>query len=234
MQILHQISMRQGHKSTDSKRVIMVLRFNPRLKSVSEIIKKHWISMTKDPILKKIFTDPPMLAFKQPPNLRSMLVRAKHPAKTHSPRTLTGMHRCNKPCKICHHVNVTKDFRGNQTDERFKMTGEFNCNTVGVIYLISCNKCSKQYVGQTYRKFQVRIKEHIGDIRTNKDTVCAIHFNSQGHSLDNLRVQIIEKVCPNTTHTLLEREKLWIQKLATRKPLGLNSHDWTCPLLYHQ
>ena len=53
----------------------------------------------------------------------------------------------------------------------------------------------------------------------------AIHFNSQGHSLDNLRVQIIEKVCPNTTHTLLEREKLWIQKLATRKPLGLNSHD---------
>ena len=90
---------------------------------------------------------------------------------------------------------------------------------------ISCNKCSKQYVGQTTRKFQTRIKEHIGDIKNNRDTVCAIHFNSRGHSIDNLRVQIIEKVCPNTANTLLEREKLWIQTIVTRKPHGLNAHD---------
>ena len=56
---------------TESKRVIMVLRYNPKLISVSTVIKKHWSSMTKDPILKKIFPEPPMLAFKQPSNLRS-------------------------------------------------------------------------------------------------------------------------------------------------------------------
>ena len=98
-------------------------------------------------------------------------------------------------------------------------------NTVGVIYLISCNKCSKQYVGQTFRKFRIRINEHIYDIKNQKDTVCSDHFNSRGHSLDNLRVQIIEKVMPNETHTLLKREKLWIQTLITRAPFGLNCHD---------
>ena len=64
---------------TESKRVIMVLRYHPKLVSVSNIIKKHWTTMVKDPILKKIFPEKPMLAFSQPPNLRSMLVRAKHP-----------------------------------------------------------------------------------------------------------------------------------------------------------
>ena len=112
------------------------LWYHPKLKSVSNIIKKHWTTMIKDPILQKIFPEQPMLAFSQPPNLRSLLVRAKHPSKVIAPRTLVGMHKCNKSCKICHLINVTKEFRSNTKDESHKMHGEFNCNTVGVVYLI--------------------------------------------------------------------------------------------------
>ena len=151
-------------------------------------------------------------------------VRAKHPSKVNAPRIMVGLHKCNS-CPVCERINTTKEFRSNVTDESHKMKGEFNCNTVGVIYLITCNKCSIQYVGQTSRKFRIRLKEHVNDIKNKKDTVCGLHFNSRGHSIDNLRAQIIEKVCPNNTHTLLEREKLWIQSLVTRLPHGLNSHD---------
>ena len=53
--------------------------------------------MTKDPQLKQIFPEPPMLAFKQPLNLRNMLVRAKHPSNgsTKTDRQKTGMFKCN-------------------------------------------------------------------------------------------------------------------------------------------
>ena len=156
--------------------------------------------MVKDPVLQKIFPERPMLAFRQPPNLRSMLVRAKHPAKVNSPRTLVGMHKCNKQnkqCKVCHLINETKEFGSNTKDETHKMHGEFNCNTVGVVYLVSCNKCSIQYVGQTSRNFQIRLKEHVSDIQHKRDTVLGHHFNSKSHSIDNLRAQIIEKVSPN-------------------------------------
>ena len=61
---------------TETKRVIMVLRDHPKLISVSSIIKKHWTAMIKDPVLKNIFPERPMLAFKQPPNFRSLLVRS--------------------------------------------------------------------------------------------------------------------------------------------------------------
>ena len=70
------------------------------------------------------------------------------------------------------------------------------------------------------------MKEHINDIKNDKkDKVIGAHFNLKGHSLDNFRLQVIEKVMPNNTNILLEREKIWIQTLQTRSPYGLNSHD---------
>ena len=157
-----------------------------------------------------------------------MLVRAKHPSKvaTEPNNEKMGMSKCDKSCKACPHINVTNEFRGNYKDESFKMTGDFNCNTIGVIYLVSCNKCSIQYVGQTTRKFQLRVKEHLSDIKNhNKMKAIGVHFNSTDHSIDNFRVQIVEKVLPNNTNILLERERLWIRTLVTKDPNGLNSHD---------
>ena len=55
-----------------NERVVLALTYNPRLPSVSNIIKKHWNTMTKDPNLVKTFNKPPMLAFKQPQNLRNL------------------------------------------------------------------------------------------------------------------------------------------------------------------
>ena len=68
------------------------------------------------------------------------------------------------------------------------------------------------------------MKEHITTIKKNEDTIIGTHFNTVGHSLDNFTVQVLEKVCPNSTHTLLERERVWILRFRTLLPLGLNSH----------
>ena len=68
------------------------------------------------------------------------------------------------------------------------------------------------------------MKEHITAIKKIEDKVIGTHFNSPGHCLDNFTVQVIEKVCPNDTHFLLERERFWILKFKTIFPLGLNSH----------
>jgi hypothetical protein len=40
-----------------------------------------------------------------------------------------------------------------------------------------------------------------------------------------MRVQVIEKVEPNTVNMRLEREEMWIRKLATKRPHGLNKND---------
>ena len=161
--------------------------------------------MVKEKRLMKIFPKPPMVAYQQHQNLKSMLGRAKIPA-CNLKRTQHGMKKCSKQCKVCSFINVDKDFTSNKTGEKFNLKGTFNCNTTGVIYMTSCLKCGIQYVGQTKRKFADRIREHWLSIVNKKDTANGIHFNTKGHTVDDFRAMVIEKVMPNSNSFLLERE----------------------------
>ncbi len=58
---------REALKKVNKKpndRVICALTFNPKLPSVSNIIDKHWKTMTTDTKMLKMFPKPPMVAFR--------------------------------------------------------------------------------------------------------------------------------------------------------------------------
>jgi hypothetical protein len=59
-------------------------------------------------------------------------------------------------------------------------------------------KCGKQCVGETYRTFQVRMKEHMRSIK-NKDLTQSTgrHFDQQGHTSLNFQRQVIH-ILPGT------------------------------------
>ena len=52
-----------------------------------------------------------------------------------------------------------------------------NCQSENLIYLITCNACEIQYVGQTKNCILTRFQGHYQDIKTNDDTAVARHFN---------------------------------------------------------
>jgi hypothetical protein len=85
-------------------------------------------------------------------------------------------------------------------------------------------KCPKQYAGQTGRVFVKRMMEHLNYIYHKKEATGA-HFTSQNHDHNDCRMQIIEKVIPNSVHYRLEREEYWIKTLGTKIPNGLNKRD---------
>ena len=70
----------------------------------------------------------------------------------------------------------------------------FSCNRTNVIYVIRCQKCTAQkilYVGETGRCFETRIREQIADVRLQRDSSVARHFDSDNdHSIQDLRPQI--------------------------------------------
>jgi hypothetical protein len=174
--------------------------------------------------MQKIFPLPPMVAYKQPPNLKSVLCRAKLPQNKHPKRRLFGMQPCNKPCNVCPYINKTKTFTSSHTKQTFELKGLFTCATSGVIYLANCSSCKKQYVGETGRKFYHRMMEHLNSI-FHKTNTMGIHYASPKHSHNEFSVQVIEKVLPNTVNLRLEREEYWIKTLGTKTPLGLNKQD---------
>ena len=205
---------------------MFAVTFNPKLPSIANIIGKHWRTMTRDTKLKNTFPEPPMVAYKQPPNIRKILCRAKLPpkAKFKPDRKILGMKKCGKPCIICDYVYESKEIRSTKTREKFKINGEFTCFTSGVIYITTCSKCHKQYVGQTGRNLKERIYEHLQDIKKG-DKTSGLHYNSAAHEKAYMIVQIIEKVTPNTEFHRLEREDFWIKKLVTKAPFGLNENN---------
>ena len=81
------------------------------------------------------------------------------------------------------------------TDENLR------CDSLNVVYLITCRVCGVQYVGETSRPANVRWNEHLGKIRRNdKSQLIYSHFNCDDSHRNTplerrLRFQIIEKFC---------------------------------------
>ena len=180
--------------------------------------------MIKDPSAKRTFPNPPMIAYRQPPNLRRTLVHAKKPIKRPK-RIVPGFVRCkNNSCKVCPYVVNSKNINSTTNNFQHKITGEFTCNTKGVIYILTCDKCNKQYVGQTIRRFSDRVKEHMTSVE-KKDKTMGTHYLLPHHSKAYFRAQIIEKVSPCTPLYLTEREDFWIRTLDTKTPKGINIYN---------
>ena len=63
-----------------------------------------------------------------------------------------------------------------------------------VIYLITCRKCGVQYVGKTNQTLRSRMNNHRNRLQQLANFYLYNHFNSDGHSLDDISIMPIEAV----------------------------------------
>ena len=132
----------------------------------------------------------------------------------------------NTRCKTCTHLNCSTVFSSTVTRRNYPIRHKATCTSSNVIYLITCSKCKKQYVGMTTKQLNVRINHHRSNVLCKKKIYLCVHFNLPDHSLKNLRVQVIDRVLsngPDSLHQLRALERYWIGTLKTVQPLGLNN-----------
>ena len=104
---------------------------------------------------------------------------------------------CNHPrCVTCTHLNCNNHFRSTATGKIFPIRHSFTCTSSNIIYLITCTKCKKQYVGYTTTQLNQRISRHRSNIVNHCSIYICVHFNFSDHNLKNLSVQIID-TAPN-------------------------------------
>ena len=119
-------------------------------------------------------------------------------------------------------VTTTTPTDTTSTREKYRIRQSFSCDSQNVIYLITCKKCKKQYVGYTTKTLRERTNHHRSSIFTNQNRYISIHFNFPDHTIEHLSIQAIDKAQPIQ---LPQLEKFWINKLQTIKPKGLNYTD---------
>ena len=133
----------------------------------------------------------------------------------------------------CHKCNIfinDQSFKSNLTGREYKTISydRLSCGSTNVIYGIHCVHCDLVYVGETGRSLRSRMNGHRSAIKKGGQSLLHRHFHQPDHSVDDMRVQILEKVYHSSENpTLLTslrrtRELFWIKELGTAKPYGFN------------
>ena len=116
------------------------------------------------------------------------------------------------------------------TGHQHRITTAVNCDTENNIYGIFCNKpdCDEVYVGKCSRRFGVRLNEHRSAVKRKQlSQEVANHFNQPGHSVQNLRAVVLEKVRNKDPFVLKAREHLYIgPRRFDAFNQGMNKEPW--------
>ena len=131
---------------------------NPKeLPKVREIYRKIQTSKT----LGKIFAKHKLIHSKrQSSNLKRLLFSSNF--STNKPNFKTT--KCEKNCFCCDDIIETELFKFKNSHQPFFLKSNFNCETPKLIYVIICNDCNKEYIGQTRGHIKERLsicRQHI-------------------------------------------------------------------------
>ena len=131
------------------------------------------------------------------------------------------MRKCNK-CAICPFVKEGKSVQSTSSKCTVDINTSVNCQTKNILYCISCDKCSLQYIGESERTLKERFSEHKGYVVNNmRNKATGEHYNQKGHKVSDMKITIIEKIFSSDPAVRKEREKFFINKFNT-KYKGLN------------
>ena len=103
---------------------------------------------------------------------------------------------------------------------------QLTCGSSNVVDAIHCIRCGLMYVGETGRSLRSRINGHRAGIIKDGQSLLYKHFRLPGHSVADMKLQILEKIYhssgnPVNIHRKI-RELHWIKELGTAAPYGCN------------
>jgi len=150
----------------------------------------------------------------------------------------------NRGCNLCTIIDDSQNIVSTITKSKISTVNQdgrpfYDCNSGNLIYLLTCNHCSLQYIGQTARKLRSRINEHLYSINKGKGTCPFLikHFSSSSPCHNKgFRVNVLQKLVGSglTDRGAVDKSKVsdrkdiengWILKMRTVFPYGLN-HDF--------
>jgi hypothetical protein len=200
-----------------SSTIPLVVDYHPKFKPLKEV-ENHKTLLEGDdttPVAQAKY----ITAYRKHTNIRNLLVRSDLLPPQRSP---WGMYQCGK-CQTCQYVHPSQTFKSTITGKEYKIRGHYDCNTTGAIYLLTCQDCNIQYVGQTGNAVKIRWAAHLHDVRyLDKTKPVSGHSYDRGHK--RYKVVCIQGNLRDNSYRI-RTEETWIQLLKTHKPHGLNIRE---------
>ena len=154
-----------------------------------------------------------------------------------------GLNRiCTRACQVCPMLDIESSVIRSTVNQRkypILTNQNLSCRSKNLIYVLTCNVCAAQYVGETEQTLSARINGHKTGIRQGFSEEYQ-HFRcDDAHNdvpiIERFKIQIAEKVFEEDVDVndsnykskmksrRAERELAWTCRLQTIYPLGLNT-----------
>lgn len=186
----------------------LVSTFSHRIIGLHHSLKNNFINIqTQHPVIQNHRV---ISAYRKNPSLQNILVRTKF--SSHNKLSDLPDNKYYKDRKFIYNPYSSSSFPP-QTS--------FSLTYSNIVYIITCTICNKHYIGETKHSLHTRLKQHLYNIKKGQlETLLIKHF--QTHSLDYLIISGLESNPNWTTGQRKRAERIWIERLGTTTPRGLN------------
>lgn len=216
------------------KKVIpLIIEFDSRFPEVGKLLKQNQQNVN-DPFLTRVQNDNRMLvAYKNRKNVRTLTTRssltidklANPIAPYHQNLYLTSriLHCNQRGCRVCPNLWTKNAFISFSTGFRIPILHRMSCDTTGIIYVLHCKTCNKQYVGETKRSLKLRMRNHRSEFNnTVTQYRSPLYRHADSHGCFKFYIIPID-IVGEKERELRRRETYWIYRIKTFIPYGLNS-----------
>ena len=145
------------------------------------------------------------MGFRRLPNLRDILTSSTisyppKPTTDAKPSLHTPVCTRLGKCTYCPRIRKAEQITSFHTKQVFRCKSlppkhKVTCELSNVIYIINCNQCGLQYIGETKRPFRNRMYEHQNSVQKfqpEKSTPVSRHFTQKNHSVKNMEFSIFQ------------------------------------------
>ena len=138
-----------GNRTNDQgrgERVPLVATYHPALNSLGKVARRLHPMLTNSEEHRKVFPEPPLIAFRRCKNLKDILVRARLSNEGNGGNDKKGCSRCGKSrCQVCNVMSNSEHFHSNIDSREYRINYSFNCDSSNVVYLLQVILESKTY-----------------------------------------------------------------------------------------
>ena len=212
----------------NTNKIFLSTTYFPGAEKLRHIINDLFPIISNDASTKDLLDAPPILSFRRPPNIRSILNTTKNKQNYSLGNNNLGLQPCGRPrCKTCPLLDKSDFFTSPNTLTRYKVPLNCNCNSRNVIYQLLCRTCNSFYIGETTTPLNIRLNNHRDSVGNGSQLPISLHARAHNLTFDEcFKVKIIKCLGDNAKERDVKSwEMAFIYILGACKGSGLNRQN---------
>ena len=138
--------LRESKPTKEEDTLTFISTFNPNNPNVFPIIRQCFNNLSYSKSMSKVTEKKTLINSKrQAPNLQRLLCKSNF----HSTEVAYQTKHCGKNCVCCPYLLTDSSYKFKRVNKTFNLKTNFDCESKNLIYVVICETCKEEYIGET-------------------------------------------------------------------------------------